>query len=547
MGTVVSSDEAGNIYKKLVVQDATGALVLAIDQGSLYEEYPQGCGVAVNLTGLVFGRYSNSPQVGMLDGNRVNRIPLETIAPHILVDPRRGQLDTVTVDASLLGSPRDSQNLIKYYGRLVRIRNLKFENPGAMFAPGETTSLTVTDPDGTRYEVRSSSFADFAYDRAPEGTGDIVGILGYYNSTWQIELNNAAGLIGFDGSSNPSGPDDPAAESLTLLQSTSANGLLGWTIEKVKGDRDVWSWASYNSAYYLNATAFGSETENESWAVSPVVDLSAVKSATVSFEHAAKFQTTIKELCGFYVREAGSQAWQKLDIPQWPAPDAWNWKSSEDIDLSAFAGKLVQVAFKYAGSAAGSDQWEIRNLLFRGEGGAILAQIPDEPVNPGTTELLNEAFNGTLGNFTIENADLGDLEAVWTASTKYSCALATGYVSSDKTNHAVDSYLVSPVIDLTAATKPALAFDHAINYFQSLEVAKTQATVAVREAGTTAWTAVAVPNYGDNAGFTFVSSGKIDLSAFNGKKVQIAFHYTSTAAKAGTWEVKNVAVADSKE
>lgn len=39
-----------------------------------------------------------------------------------------------------------------------------------------------------------------------------------------------------------------------------------------------------------------------------------------------------------------------------------------------------------------------------------------------------------------------------------------------------------------------------------------------------------------------MSSGAIDLSAYVGKKVKLAFHYTSTDAIAGTWELKNVLV-----
>jgi len=39
-----------------------------------------------------------------------------------------------------------------------------------------------------------------------------------------------------------------------------------------------------------------------------------------------------------------------------------------------------------------------------------------------------------------------------------------------------------------------------------------------------------------------VASGDIDLSAYAGKKFQVAFHYTSTTESAGTWEVKNFAI-----
>ena len=42
--------------------------------------------------------------------------------------------------------------------------------------------------------------------------------------------------------------------------------------------------------------------------------------------------------------------------------------------------------------------------------------------------------------------------------------------------------------------------------------------------------------------WTFVSAGNWNLAEYLGSKVKVAFRYTSTATKAGTWEVANVAV-----
>ena len=45
-----------------------------------------------------------------------------------------------------------------------------------------------------------------------------------------------------------------------------------------------------------------------------------------------------------------------------------------------------------------------------------------------------------------------------------------------------------------------------------------------------------------NSDYTFVTSGKIDLSAYVGGMMQFAFRYTSSTDAAGTWEIKNVVV-----
>ncbi|MDE5919420.1 MAG: choice-of-anchor J domain-containing protein, partial [Duncaniella sp.] len=56
------------------------------------------------------------------------------------------------------------------------------------------------------------------------------------------------------------------------------------------------------------------------------------------------------------------------------------------------------------------------------------------------------------------------------------------------------------------------------------------------------WTPVNIPDYGTNTSWAFFNAGDISLAAYAGKKIQIAFRYTSTTAGGGTWEVKNVSI-----
>ena len=78
-----------------------------------------------------------------------------------------------------------------------------------------------------------------------------------------------------------------------------------------------------------------------SYAESPVIDLTSASKATLTFDHAAKFQTTLKQLCGVVVRLEGATDWTELTIPEWPAAGAWTFVSSGAIDLSAYAGKKI--------------------------------------------------------------------------------------------------------------------------------------------------------------------------------------------------------------
>lgn len=158
-----------------------------------------------------------------------------------------------------------------------------------------------------------------------------------------------------------------------------------------------------------------------------------------------------------------------------------------------------------------------------------------------TTDYLNETFEKGEGNFTIEDEDLGGLSYVWKADTSYGYMKAAAFANN--TNHAAESWLVSPLVDLSKATAPVLTFDQVVNYFTSIEVAKTEATVWVKVEGGD-YSQVTVNGFPTSLGWKPWANSSVDLSSYKGKKIYFAFKYTSTADKAGTWEIKNVKVAE---
>ena len=119
-----------------------------------------------------------------------------------------------------------------------------------------------------------------------------------------------------------------------------------------------------------------------------MIDLTGQTEAKCSFDHAAKFQTTLRDLCGFAVREEGATTWTALTIPTWPDAGAWTFVNSGDIDLSAYDGKKIQVAFKYKSSADGADTWEIKNFKVNVKQSSGVAEIAND--------LKVYAANGTI-------------------------------------------------------------------------------------------------------------------------------------------------------
>lgn len=153
---------------------------------------------------------------------------------------------------------------------------------------------------------------------------------------------------------------------------------------------------------------------------------------------------------------------------------------------------------------------------------------------------LEETFASGQGQFTIENIQLPEGSTyVWKHDNR-GYMKASAFVGG--ANKASDAWLVSPEIDLPAGANAYLSFDQAWNFFKDAATAAKENTVAVREVGGE-WNNLTPEAVPEGKNWTFVNSGKIDLKAYNGKKIQIGFRYTSTVEKAGTTEIKNVKIA----
>ena len=152
---------------------------------------------------------------------------------------------------------------------------------------------------------------------------------------------------------------------------------------------------------------------------------------------------------------------------------------------------------------------------------------------------FTETFANGMGRFKLENVVLPEGSTyVWKHDSYNGVAYmkASGYVGGAKVS---DSYLVSPVLDLTSETKAVLTFEHAGKYFGDLE---KEAQVWVREEGAEWSKQLEIPTHLQTLDYTFYNSGEISLKDFVGKKIQIGWRYQSSADAAGTWEVNNIKV-----
>ena len=161
-----------------------------------------------------------------------------------------------------------------------------------------------------------------------------------------------------------------------------------------------------------------------------------------------------------------------------------------------------------------------------------------EPTPQG--DVFESALTDTQGNWTIVDVTMPEgATYIWSQSSSYGMK-ASAYIN--KTNCASESYLVSPAIVLQEGS--VLTFDHVQRFAAN---AAEELTLWIRENGATEWAAqLTIPTFSDGKSWDFVSSGNIDLSAYNGKTIQLGFRYTSSEDAAATWEIKNVKVTNAK-
>lgn len=171
-------------------------------------------------------------------------------------------------------------------------------------------------------------------------------------------------------------------------------------------------------------------------------------------------------------------------------------------------------------------------------GGGTTPTPGPEPTPEGA--IFSETFSASQGNFTIDDKSLAEgLTYIWKHDAQYHYMKASAFVNGK--SYASESWLVSPEIDLSSEKAAFLSFMHTANKFPAGKTAKDFVSLKISKDGTT-WDNLTIPTWPAGTDWIFVSSGSIDLKAYLGSKVKIAFVYTSKDGESGSWEIKNVLV-----
>lgn len=219
-GRVISSDETGNIYKNLIIQDETAALTISINENDMFESYHIGQEVVIDLTDMYIGKYNGLQQLGYPEyssqyGWEATFMELGFFKQHAQYNglPQPAEIDTFTVDISHLEAIKsNADSLQRWQSQLVRIDNVQWVEAGKPYSEASaSTNRYIKDANGNKMLVRNSSYATFRDKLLPSGSGSVVGILSFYGTGWQVLLRSTDDCIGFD-ESTPTPPTPSAGD-----------------------------------------------------------------------------------------------------------------------------------------------------------------------------------------------------------------------------------------------------------------------------------------------------------------------------------------------
>lgn len=528
-GRVISSDQAGNFFKQLVIEDETGAIQVNIDSYDLYKSYQYGQEIVIDVTGLYVGAYGKLMQIGSTPNNNYpGRIASDLATKQIevngLAEPEKVVAGEYTI-AALNDLISNQEEFLAKQCRLVSIKDVTFKDAGkaTLADKDKNTSRTISDGTGDMI-VYTSGYSDFYDYYCPEGKGTIVGILSFFNRSWQIRLigvsedENVAdtmrGLIGYELSKAPgTGGDTPTP---TPTPGDAGTKEKPYTVANVQaGATGTGVWVKGYIVGWIDGKTLADGAKFNADGVTV--------SSNVMLADAADAATTAKIIP---VQLPSGEIRKAVNLQDNPA----NYKKEVLLKGNLVAYFGVPGLKKVSAAVIDGKEYPM--------GG------DDQPSGDVVTS-LDENFDAST-----------DIPAGW--FQKQAAGDKAWYVRNFNENNYItmsgfkgtapfDQWLLSPAIDMDKVSDKTLTFDTQVNGYGAttttlkVYIVTDPANLATAtELKATFATAPAAGADGKTKYSEWVKSGNVDLAKYKGK-VYIAFRYqASKDANYATWCVDNV-------
>ena len=389
-GYVISSDEAGNFYKTMIIQDKIEnpeyGIVVLIDMKAYYTKYNFGRKIYIKLSGLSIKEEKGQYQLGYLNANEITNIP-DSLLDHFVI---RSQT-TEEILAREIRLEEISDQMINTY---VKITDLQFSKD----AVGKTFASENFDRyNGERIieqcynRVKSflftSTFSDFRSNLLPQDRFHLSAVLikDSYSDKIVLILNDPSFLISDDvdrcdpnfydcNNEGEVGNTVVYYEDFEGFKSTSEIEEKGWFNINVNFGNGKFKKRSADENSFLQVSAYNSgDNVMDVWLVSPSIDLEIAENERLTFNTRATFEegrVLSVWICNDFNGNIDMASWQLLDVMISDGTrDGSNkkFKNSGEVDLGCLNGK-VNLGFRYLGSDPGiSTTYDLDNILIIGD------------------------------------------------------------------------------------------------------------------------------------------------------------------------------------
>ena len=356
---VTTSDETGNLYKYLYVEDATGGIRVNINKLNLYQDarFKVGKNVIINLKNLYIGKYNGEFQLGQPNGLEIGQVA-EADVYKFFYDSNEPVTTVTATEKTIANLTTDD------VGKWIKIKGLQFidSDLSKTYVSGSAaTNRTLEDCSGNKIILRTSNFASFATAQVDEGKGDVYAILSIFNGTYQLWIPKQVNAD-LDGARC-----DGTVPSEIIYWDAFDIGLRNWTTVNVTGDQ-VWTISTTSGNNYAKMTGYSSGNfANEDWLISPEINLNGYKSAYVNLDSDYNFTGDRLEtyITTNYTGDVKTTTWTALNIPLDQA-SGWGFYNSGNVSLNNYIGQKVRIAFKYKSTTSSASTWEIDNFKVKG-------------------------------------------------------------------------------------------------------------------------------------------------------------------------------------
>ena len=190
-----------------------------------------------------------------------------------------------------------------------------------------------------------------------------------YTGPFTIEQSATVKAYAVDDDGNEATAEQAYTINIPVYTLTYSNTMAedngDFSIDNVDLGGLSYVWKHDTNGYYkASAYASGSAHATVSWLISPKINLGDAANPVLTFTHVGRNFTdveTAKTEATLWIREVGGQ-WESITIPNYFTNNDWTWVDNEISLPAEYAGKTVELGFKYTSTETKAGTWEVKNF-----------------------------------------------------------------------------------------------------------------------------------------------------------------------------------------